>query len=80
VVCDCIEKMNAKLREETGDSDARVAASYGVALNSVERFARIKTLHSDRPRNGTLSHVESRRHIVGRHCPFCGKELRYKRS
>jgi hypothetical protein len=78
--CDCIQKMNEKLREETGDPEARIVASYGKYYNEIEDFAHIETRYRKKLRNGELAKRETNHYVMGTYCPFCGRQLNYARS
>jgi hypothetical protein len=63
--CDCVEKLQQKLREATGDPGARVAFAFVFSVNGVDGHVQIPVVRREGGAGGLFSG----------YCPICGKEI-----
>jgi hypothetical protein len=66
-MCDCITKAEKKLREDTGDPDARILCGFSFP---------IRTEYRKKKKDGSLGR-RTQGHIIGAYCPICGKKIRW---
>jgi hypothetical protein len=77
--CDCIEKVEEKLRTETGDPKAKIKTGFRfVAGKSIapDDFIPIAVHYRKKKKDGTFSTKRINHHILGAYCPFCGKKYK----
>lgn len=79
VNCRCIEKAEKKLAEATGDPEARIVTGFRVVAkngtNSAETYIPIQCIFRKKKKDGTFGPRNKNRHLMGAHCPFCGKAI-----
>jgi hypothetical protein len=76
-MCDCIEKVEKKLREDTGDPHARILAVFGFGENGIEMSIPIPVRYRKKKKDGSFG-KELNRNILGGYCPICGKKIQWK--
>ena len=67
--CNCVEKINEKLREQTGDPEASISVMFGVDLSSM---VYIPYNYRTKKKDGTFSQKEKEGKLALNKCPFCG--------
>jgi hypothetical protein len=74
-MCDCIEKINKKIREDSGDETAKLDTVFDVVDGKLtERMS--MTYHCRQKNNsGILSDKKKTFSIQGAFCPFCSKPI-----
>jgi hypothetical protein len=75
VMCNCIEKVQEKLREDTGDPKARIKFSFSFTKDGIKEYIPIPATYRERKKDGTFGDMEERI-IVGAYCPICGESIR----
>jgi hypothetical protein len=70
--CNCIEEINEKLKEATGDSEAYIETSYAQMGNKFISFPLVQARYRKKKQDGTLKTKASSYQVVVTHCPFCG--------
>jgi hypothetical protein len=73
-MCDCIEKVEEKLREDTGDPEDRVLHGFSFSENGIKDFIPIHTEYRKKKKDGSFGRKTAGR-IIGAYCPICGKAL-----
>ncbi len=79
--CDCIQKVNEKLKENLG-TDAQLATAMSIDRKShkVESVITVMAHYHKRKKDGTLQQKESVAWIRAEYCPFCGVKLEGEKS
>lgn len=74
--CGCFEKVQALVREETGDPMARIRGvlSFG-DTGKLEFRPSIEVLARQKLKDGTFTKKQKRIELSYEFCPFCGKRL-----
>jgi hypothetical protein len=76
-MCDCISKVEKKLREDTGDPDAHILCGFSFPEDgSIKNFIPIRIEHRKKGKDGSLGRRWIEGHIIGAYCPICGKKIR----
>lgn len=73
-MCDCITKVNKKLREVYEDPKAELVTVLTVIGNKIEAFPALTASIHPKRRNGALAENSKNISIRPGFCPFCGKE------
>jgi hypothetical protein len=74
-MCKCIEEVEKKLREVTGDPEVVVKTSFSFGANGITReYIPIAVTYRQKKKGGTFGRPLQGR-IFGGYCPICGKEL-----
>jgi hypothetical protein len=73
-MCNCIEKVHEKLREDTGDPEARVECSFSVTKDGIKEYIPIPITYRKKKKGGAFGNTVKGK-IFGAYCPICGKEL-----
>ena len=75
--CKCIAKVEKKLKEETGDSEAEIVTGYSFPFNKprcVKVYIPIIVRYRTKKKDGTFGKIKDHT-IRAAYCPFCGKEI-----
>ena len=76
--CKCIEKIEKKLRDDTGDNEAELVTGYNFPFanksHTVEVFIPIQVKYRQKKKDGNFGN-KKQYNIMGAYCPFCGKKL-----
>ena len=70
--CNCIEKINKKLIEQTKDKDAHIITTFGIRDNTMITVITIPVEYQEFKKDGTRKRYKTKGTIVVSHCPFCG--------
>jgi hypothetical protein len=73
--CDCIRKLQQKLREDTGDSGASVAVAFVFSAHGVDGHVTIPVVRRVDEAGGSPGCVLDVGGFFGGYCPICGKEM-----
>jgi hypothetical protein len=84
--CDCQEQMEAILRENTGDPEAKLCSGLVMVKKEIGGKTLIQPVYTllmtafyrDKKRDGTLkekNHPAPHHNIIISYCPFCGEKL-----
>ena len=71
-MCNCLEEINEKYKEHTGDEYAGVYSIYTLTYVT----PRIEAHHRFKKKDGTLIDRTVIEAIVPTYCPFCGKKYK----
>ncbi|AWM80068.1 hypothetical protein DKL61_06700 [Gammaproteobacteria bacterium ESL0073] len=76
-MCDCRKIYTEKLREKTGDPEARLreAVMYSHSDNKLTSCLTITATYRKKNKKGELNKKESSTDIACSDCPFCGEKV-----
>ena len=69
--CKCIEEVNARIRESSGDPEAGLTTLNKVVDNAIIETIAITLKIRDKNKDGTFQKALERIGVVS-YCPFCG--------
>lgn len=72
-MCDCFDKVEANLKEKTGDPE--VSLNYMYAMLSFEKKPVIEATYWNKKKDGTFNKKESTISIAYPFCPFLWEEV-----
>lgn len=72
-MCDCFDKVEANLKEKTGDPQASL--NYMYVMPSFEKRPVIEAIYRKKKKDGTFNKTKSIISLAYSFCPFCGKKL-----
>lgn len=72
-MCNCIEKINEKLREDSDDEFASLNTNMGIKGNKLQETIAITYQCRTKKKDGTMSDKKKTFTISGAFCPFCGE-------
>lgn len=72
-MCDCLDKVEADLKENTGDPKASL--NYMYAMPYFGNKPIIEAIYRKKKKDGTFNKTQSTISIDYAFCPFCGKQL-----
>lgn len=70
-MCNCLEEINEKYREQTGDNYAGVCSIFSFDFGSLPK---LEAHHRFKKKDGTLINRNITETIIPTYCPFCGKK------
>jgi len=78
MVCECIKKVEAKLRKDLGDPEANLKVEFAFVQKNgkavVDEFIPVYVSYRKKKKDGTLNLKKTDMYIKGAYCPFCGKK------
>jgi hypothetical protein len=78
MTCDCIHKVQEKLREHHGDEKAQLHLSFdwehGRLISRIPIYYTTRTKKKD----GTLTLRPKKKYLFANYCPFCGSKIDIK--
>lgn len=77
--CNCIEKAQELLREDTSDPEARVEAIFSFTEKGIDQCILIGITYRKKKKDDTFGKPVKGK-ILGTYCPICGKDLREKEA
>jgi hypothetical protein len=75
--CDCIEKIEAAIRKDTGDPEARFKVGFRFIKEKAIKpliYIPIEVSYRKRKKDGTFGRIKEM-DMIGTFCPFCGKKI-----
>ena len=72
--CDCIKHIEQKLKELTGDEEARLTVTYAIAGSQMVQVPRIEYTYRAKRKDGEYYKHPKTAVFIPNFCPFCGKE------
>jgi len=72
-MCNCIEEVNKKYKEQTRDERAGVYCIFSFDFGFLPK---LEAHHRFKKKDGTLSERTVTETIMPVYCPFCGKEYK----
>jgi len=77
--CNCIKMAEKRLKEETGDQEARIITKMAIVRkngsNSLKDFIPIPVTYRPKKKDGSFGKPKKDMFVIGAYCPFCGKSM-----
>ena len=73
--CNCIEAVNNKIQEHSGDPEAKVQTTYFLEDGKIKEIPYVYGTARKKKKDGTLGKKPERFQVSYAYCPFCGKKI-----
>ena len=70
--CDCITKVNEKLRENFDDEKAEVSVALCLDNNVLDAYPALTATYHKKKKDGTYADKKTEVSLRPSYCPFCG--------
>lgn len=78
--CKCYEIFQEKLRDHTGDPEAKIELGFALIGNKFVGLPVIPAIFRSKKSNGELKLKPEKQTVFGNYCPFCGKEVKTQKE
>lgn len=75
MACDCFEQAKVKVRETTGDPNAKIRGVLVPVNGWWSLLPSIEILYRKKKKDGSFTAKEFSMEMTYSYCPFCGKKL-----